>query len=88
GLNLTTCNHVILVDMWWNPAVEEQAFDRTHRVGQTRNVYIYKLKIVDTVEDRILELQEKKRELTKTALSGNHVKNKELGMHELLELFK
>ncbi|KAJ7034535.1 SNF2 family N-terminal domain-containing protein [Mycena alexandri] len=88
GLNLTACNHVILVDMWWNPAVEEQAFDRTHRVGQTRNVYIYKLKINDTVEDRILELQERKRELTKIALSGNHVKNKELPMHELLELFK
>ncbi|KAJ7889224.1 SNF2 family DNA-dependent ATPase [Mycena leptocephala] len=66
----------------------EQAFDRTHRVGQTRHVHIYKLKIDDTVEDRILELQEKKRELTKTALSGSHIKNKELGMHELLELFK
>ncbi|KAJ7669423.1 SNF2 family N-terminal domain-containing protein [Mycena polygramma] len=88
GLNLTACNHVILIDMWWNPAVEEQAFDRTHRVGQTRNVHIYKLKIEETVEDRILELQEKKRQLTTTALSGHHVKNKQLGMHELLELFK
>ncbi|KAJ6470272.1 SNF2 family N-terminal domain-containing protein [Mycena vitilis] len=88
GLNLTACNHVILIDMWWNPAVEEQAFDRTHRVGQTRNVHIYKLKIEDTVEDRILELQEKKRQLTTEALSGQHVKNKQLGMHELLELFK
>ncbi|KAJ7154612.1 SNF2 family N-terminal domain-containing protein [Mycena filopes] len=88
GLNLTACNHVILVEMWWNPALEDQAFDRTHRVGQTRNVHIYKLKIADTVEDRILELQERKRELTKVALSGHHVKNKDLGMHELLELFK
>ncbi|KAJ6600020.1 SNF2 family N-terminal domain-containing protein [Mycena vulgaris] len=88
GLNLTACNHVILVDMWWNPAVEEQAFDRTHRVGQTRDVHIYKLKIDDTVEDRILQLQEKKRELTKMALSRDHIKNMKLGMNELLELFK
>ncbi|KAJ7096037.1 SNF2 family N-terminal domain-containing protein [Mycena epipterygia] len=88
GLNLTACNHVILVDMWWNPAVEEQAFDRTHRVGQTRNVHIYKLKIDNTVEDRILQLQEKKRELTKMALSGDQIKNMKLGMNELLELFK
>ncbi|KAJ7222068.1 SNF2 family N-terminal domain-containing protein [Mycena haematopus] len=88
GLNLTSCNHVILVDMWWNPAVEEQAFDRTHRVGQTRDVYIYKLKIDNTVEDRILQLQEKKRELTKMALSGDQIKNKQLGMVELLQLFK
>ncbi|KAK7059749.1 DNA repair protein RAD5 [Favolaschia claudopus] len=88
GLNLTACNHVILVDMWWNPAVEEQAFDRTHRVGQKRNVHIYKLKIDDTVEDRILQLQEKKRQLTTMALSGSHIKNQKLGMHELLQLFK
>ncbi|KAF7338762.1 DNA repair protein RAD5 [Mycena sanguinolenta] len=88
GLNLTACNHVILVDMWWNPAVEEQAFDRTHRVGQTRDVHIYRLKINDTVEDRILELQEKKRQLTKMALSGDQIKNKGLNMDELLRLFK
>ncbi|KAJ7249426.1 SNF2 family N-terminal domain-containing protein [Mycena rebaudengoi] len=88
GLNLTACNNVILVDMWWNPAVEEQAFDRAHRVGQTRDVHIYKLKIDDTVEDRILALQEKKRALTKAALSGDQIKNKKLGMVELLELFK
>ncbi|KAJ7636882.1 P-loop containing nucleoside triphosphate hydrolase protein [Roridomyces roridus] len=88
GLNLTACSRVILVDMWWNPAVEEQAFDRTHRVGQTRNVSIYKLKIHDTVEDRILELQEKKRELARVALSGDQIKNMKLGMNELLTLFK
>ncbi|KAJ7194718.1 hypothetical protein GGX14DRAFT_377816, partial [Mycena pura] len=45
GLDLTVCNHIILVDMWWNPSVEDQAFDRTHRIGQTRDVHIYKLKI-------------------------------------------
>jgi hypothetical protein len=53
---LTACNNVILVDLWWNPALEEQAFDRAHRYGQTRDVNIFKLKIDDTVEDRILEV--------------------------------
>ena len=57
GLNLTACNNVILVDMWWNPALEDQAFDRAHRFGQQRPVNIYKLKIDDTVEDRILAVR-------------------------------
>lgn len=56
GLNLTACNNVILVDMWWNPALEDQAFDRAHRFGQVRDVNIYKLKVDGTVEDRILEV--------------------------------
>ncbi|KII91444.1 hypothetical protein PLICRDRAFT_59326, partial [Plicaturopsis crispa FD-325 SS-3] len=70
GLNLTSCNNVILVDMWWNPAREDQAFDRTHRIGQKKKVYIYKLKIDDTVEDRILELQKRKRNLAAETLGG------------------
>lgn len=56
GLNLTCCNNVILVDLWWNPALEEQAFDRAHRLGQERDVDIYKLTIENTVEDRILQV--------------------------------
>ncbi|KAF8909210.1 SNF2 family N-terminal domain-containing protein [Mucidula mucida] len=87
GLNLTVCNRVILFDMWWNPALEDQAFDRAHRFGQTKKVTIYKLKVDDTVEDRILALQDKKRELTKAALSGDKVKNLRLDMNELLALF-
>ncbi|KIK68310.1 hypothetical protein GYMLUDRAFT_68180 [Collybiopsis luxurians FD-317 M1] len=88
GLNLTACNNVILVDLWWNPALEDQAFDRSHRFGQKRDVNIYKLKIDNTVEDRILELQEKKRELARAALSGDKIKNMRLGMDELLALFR
>ncbi|TFK75607.1 hypothetical protein BDN72DRAFT_831922 [Pluteus cervinus] len=88
GLNLTACNNVILVDLWWNPALEDQAFDRAHRFGQTRDVHIYKLKVDDTVEDRILALQDKKRELTKAALSGDKIKNMKLGRDELLALFR
>lgn len=56
GLNLTCCNNVILVDLWWNPALEDQAFDRAHRLGQTRDVNIHKLSVPETVEQRILEV--------------------------------
>ncbi|KAH0578535.1 hypothetical protein H2248_003684 [Termitomyces sp. 'cryptogamus'] len=88
GLNLTACNNVILVDLWWNPALEDQAFDRAHRLGQKRDVHIFKLKIDETVEDRILTLQEKKRELARAALSGDKIKNMRLGMDDLLALFR
>ncbi|KAJ6618869.1 SNF2 family N-terminal domain-containing protein [Mycena sp. CBHHK59/15] len=88
GLNLTACNNVILADLWWNPALEDQAFDRSHRVGQTREVHVFKLKIDDTVEDRILALQDKKRELARAALSGDKIKNMKLGMEDLLALFR
>ncbi|KAG6820007.1 hypothetical protein H0H93_006553 [Arthromyces matolae] len=88
GLNLTACNNVILVDLWWNPALEDQAFDRAHRFGQKRDVNIFKLKIDETVEDRILLLQEKKRELAKAALSGDKLKTMRLGMDDLLALFR
>ena len=73
GLNLTCCNRVILTDLWWNPQIEEQAFDRAHRLGQTKPVYIYKLSISNTVEQRILDLQEKKRALAKAALEGTRL---------------
>lgn len=56
GLNLTCCNNVILVDLWWNPALEDQAFDRAHRLGQKRTVNIHKLSVPGTVEERILEV--------------------------------
>lgn len=71
GLNLTCCNRVILCDLWWNPQIEEQAFDRAHRLGQAKDVYVYKLSISGTVEERILALQEKKRALAKAALDGS-----------------
>lgn len=70
GLNLTAADHVFLMDPWWNPAVEDQAADRTHRIGQERPVMVYKLVAKDTVEERILELQEHKRSLAEVALEG------------------
>jgi SNF2 family DNA or RNA helicase len=68
GLNLTAADHVFLVDPWWNPAVEAQAADRAHRIGQERPVFIYRLVSLGTVEERILTLQEQKRALFEAAL--------------------
>jgi superfamily II DNA or RNA helicase len=68
GLNLTAADHVFLCDPWWNPAVEDQAADRAHRIGQERPVLIYRLVATDTVEERILELQAKKRAVGEAAL--------------------
>jgi SNF2 family DNA or RNA helicase len=67
GLNLVAADTVIHYDPWWNPAVEEQASDRAHRIGQTKSVFIYKLIAADTVEERILELQERKAALANIA---------------------
>ena len=63
GLNLTAAEYVFILDPWWNPAVEAQAVDRTHRIGQQRPVFAYRLITRDTVEEKILELQNSKREL-------------------------
>ncbi|HYD48630.1 MAG TPA: SNF2-related protein, partial [Terriglobales bacterium] len=68
GLNLTAADHVFLLDPWWNPAVEDQAADRAHRIGQERPVLIHRLVATDTVEERILALQEHKRQLADAAL--------------------
>jgi superfamily II DNA or RNA helicase len=68
GLNLTAADHVFLVDPWWNPAVEAQAADRAHRIGQERPVFIYRLVALGTVEERILKLQDQKRALFEAAL--------------------
>ena len=69
GLNLTEADYVFLLDPWWNPAAEDQASDRAHRIGQTKSVFVYKLIAADTVEDRIVELQQRKTDLANIALS-------------------
>ncbi len=68
GLNLTAADTVIHVDPWWNPAVEQQATDRAHRIGQTQPVFVYKLVIAGSIEERILELQQRKRALAEGVL--------------------
>ena len=66
-MNLTAADHVFLFDPWWNPAVEEQAFDRAHRIGQDKPVFVHRLVASETVEERILELQREKRALADMA---------------------
>ncbi len=73
GLNLTGADHVIHLDPWWNPAVEDQATDRAHRIGQTRPVVAYKLVARDTVEEKILELQDRKRQLMESAVDSERM---------------
>jgi len=70
GLNLTAADHVFLVDPWWNPAVEDQAADRAHRIGQDKPVMVYRLVAEDTVEERIMALQKRKRALAEAALGS------------------
>ncbi|EPE05019.1 snf2 family helicase [Ophiostoma piceae UAMH 11346] len=94
GLNLTAATRVVILEPFWNPFVEEQAIDRVHRLTQTVDVTVYKLTVADTVEQRILELQEKKRLLASQALEGGLAKGKgkkeglKLGLKELMDLFK
>jgi SNF2 family DNA or RNA helicase len=71
GLNLTAADYVYIVDPWWNPAVEQQAIDRTHRIGQTKNIFAYRMICVDTIEDKILQLQERKRILAKELIADD-----------------
>ena len=86
GLNLTAADHVYLLDPWWNPAAEDQAADRTHRIGQDRPVFVHRLVAEDTVEERILELHRSKRELAVTAVDGSQTPN--LTREDLLELLR
>ena len=72
GLNLTAAEYVYILDPWWNPAVEAQAVDRTHRIGQTRSVFAYRLIAKDTVEEKVLELQNTKREIADAIINQDN----------------
>ncbi|MCC6485568.1 MAG: SNF2 helicase associated domain-containing protein [Armatimonadetes bacterium] len=87
GLNLTAADYVIHIDPWWNPAVESQASDRTHRIGQTRPVFIQKLIAQDSVEEKMLELQQRKRELVEKLISSEASFFKSLSADDVSELF-
>jgi len=86
GLNLTGADTVIHFDPWWNPAVEDQATDRAHRIGQSRVVTSYKLIARDTVEEKILLLQNRKREIIKATLGGEEEFAASLSWEEIQEL--
>jgi len=87
GLNLTSADYVIHMDPWWNPAVEDQATDRAHRIGQTRPVVVYKVVAENTVEEKILELQDRKRELFDSVVSADGVAGSPLTMDDLRSIF-
>lgn len=83
GLNLTAAEYVFLLDPWWNPAVEAQAIDRAHRIGQTRNVFAYRLIARGTVEEKVLELQQTKRELADAIINADNSLIRTLGRDDL-----
>ena len=87
GLNLTAADYVYIVDPWWNPAVEQQAIDRTHRIGQTKNIFAYRMICKDTIEDKILQLQEKKRVLAKDLIADDDGFVKSLSREDVEYLF-
>ncbi|XP_026852924.2 transcription termination factor 2-like [Electrophorus electricus] len=87
GINLTGGNHLFLIDMHWNPALEDQACDRIYRVGQHRDVTIHKFTCEGTVEDKISSLQEKKKELAQKVLSGTGSSFTKLSLADLRVIF-
>lgn len=87
GLNLTAADYVYIVDPWWNPAVEQQAIDRTHRIGQTKNIFAYRMICRDTIEDKILQLQDKKRALAKDLIADDSSFVKSLSREDVEYLF-
>lgn len=86
GLNLTEADYVFILDPWWNPAVEQQAIDRTHRIGQTKNVFIYKFITKDTVEEKILALQNRKLNVAKSLITTEESFIKSLSEEDIKEI--
>ncbi|MDR2680521.1 MAG: DEAD/DEAH box helicase [Tannerella sp.] len=87
GLNLTAADYVIHLDPWWNPAIEDQASDRAHRIGQNRPVTVYRLVAEHTIEEKIIQLHNTKRNLADSLLEGSD-RSAKLSMKELMELLK
>jgi len=87
GLNLTAADYVYIVDPWWNPAVEQQAIDRTHRIGQTKNIFAYRMICKDTIEDKILQLQDRKRILARDLIADDEGFVKNLTREDVEYLF-
>ena len=87
GLNLTAADYVFLLDPWWNPAVEEQALSRAHRIGQDKNVFVYRFIAKDSIEEKILKLQEKKSKLADLFISSNNPFSG-ISQEEVMDLFQ
>lgn len=88
GLNLTAADYVFILDPWWNPAVEAQAIDRAHRIGQTRPVFAYRYIVRDTVEEKMLDLHRDKRALAEAIVGGDQASGGKLSLDELRLLLK
>lgn len=86
GLNLTQADYVFIIDPWWNPAVEQQAIDRSHRIGQTKTVFTYKFITKDTVEEKILAMQQRKKELASSIITNEESFIKTIDVDEIMEL--
>jgi superfamily II DNA or RNA helicase len=88
GINLTAADYVILFDPWWNPAIERQAIDRTHRIGQTNKVIAYKMIVKDSIEEKILELQRKKEKLVGHIITDDTSIFKSFNKDDIMRLFQ
>ena len=88
GLNLTEADYCFLLDPWWNPASEAQAVDRTHRIGQTRNVMVYRLIAKDTIEDKVMALQARKSALFASVVDSDTLLSSSLDADDLRGLFE
>jgi SNF2 family DNA or RNA helicase len=86
GLNLTEADYVFILDPWWNPAIEQQAIDRTHRIGQTKNVFIYKFITKDSVEEKILALQQRKLNVARALITTEESFIKSLTAEDIREI--
>jgi superfamily II DNA or RNA helicase len=86
GLNLTEADYVFMLDPWWNPAIEQQAIDRTHRIGQTKKVFIYKFITKDSVEEKILALQNRKRSVAESLITTEESFVKSLSADDIREI--
>jgi len=87
GLNLTAADYVFLIDPWWNPALESQAIDRTHRIGQEKKVFAYRMICQDTIEDKILNLQKRKKSLADEIITEESSFVKKLTAKDIEHLF-
>jgi SNF2 family DNA or RNA helicase len=88
GLNLTAADYVFLVDPWWNAAVENQAIDRTHRIGQTQPVFAYRMICKHTVEEKILQLKDRKKKLAESLITTEDGLMQALSIEDVAFLFQ
>ena len=88
GLNLTEADYCFLLDPWWNPATEAQAVDRTHRIGQTRNVVVYRLISKDTIEEKVMALKARKAALFSSVIESGNAFGGSLNADDIRGLFE